>query len=312
MIRKDISELLKRYEQARQTNRQAYFDAHEFEELAEYFDAQNDLDTAREIINYGLRIHPSSSGLIIKKLKILVYGGEYNIALQLINTSSLEYDFDLYLLKIECYLQLCMYNDLQATIEELLSQEEEDLGNALAEIGFLYIEADLIEDAILFLTKSLEYHPANTDVLSDLAYAYETQGNLDDAIRTHNKILDIDSYTYDSWISLGKLYSLKDEFEKAIDAFDFALTINDEDENILKMKAHCLSLCGRVEEAIDIFNALLAIKPEDSSLYFLLADCYLAADMYDEAITCLDEYEKNIKIDVDVISKRANIYMEQG
>lgn len=135
MIRKDISELLKKYEQAKSSNKHAYFDAHEFEDLAEYFDAQNDLDTAREVINYGLTIHPASSGLIIKKLKILVYNGEYNLAVQLINRSSLEYDFDFYLLKIECYLQLRMFDDAHAAIEDLLDNEKDDPGALSFEAG---------------------------------------------------------------------------------------------------------------------------------------------------------------------------------
>lgn len=312
MIRKDISELLKKYEQGKLSNKHVYFDAHEFEELAEYFDAQNDLDTAKEIIDYGLSIHPLSSSLIIKKLKIFVYNDRYEEALALISRSSLEYDFDLYLLKLECYLQLGMPKKAQATVDELLKNEEEDMGNVLAEIGFLYVEAELYDPAVSFLEESLKYNPNNTEVLSDLAYVYEAKGNLDAAINAHNKILDIDSYTYDSWVNIAKLYSLKDEFEKAVDAFDFALTINEKDQNTLKMKAHCLSLCGRMDEAIEIFNALLKADPQDSSLYFLLVDCYLTTEMFGEAAACLDEYEENIQVDIDVIAKRANVYMEQG
>lgn len=312
MIRKDLSELLKKYQLARTSNRHVYFDAHEFEELAEYFDMKNDLDTARDIINYGLTIHPFSSALIIKKLKILVYNGEYNNALQLVNSSSLEYDFDLYLLRLECYLQLNMYKDASNVIEEILDKEKEDLGNALAEIGFLYVESDSFKESISFFEKSLKFNPDNMEVLTDLAYVYETGGDIDAAIEIHNAILDIDSYTYDSWVNIGKLYSLKDEFEKAVDAFDFALTINEKDLSVLKMKAHCLSLCDRIEEAVEIFNVLLDANPQDSNVYFLLVDCYLASEMHKEALACLDMYEENLGIDVDMISKRANVYIEQG
>lgn len=309
MSQKEISELIKRYEQQLASGKSIYFDADEFEDLAEYYDSQEDLESAREVITAGLRIHPESISLLIKKAKFVVYDGKYEKALSLLSGVS-EYDFDLYLLKIECYLQLDMMEEAKELTSEV-EKNEDDQGTALSELGFLYIESDNFEEAIQFLSRSLEYDPENMDVLSDLAYAYEVLGNFDGAIAMNNKILDIDSYTYEAWINVGKLYSVNEQFEKAIDAFDFALTINDSDTNVLKLKAHCLSICGRGEEAIAIFNELLQENPEDISVHFLLAECYISLDMFEEALLCLDKYEKNEGKKLEIILKRAYIYLQK-
>lgn len=309
MAEKNISALVKRYEEAQESGKNAYFDADEFSELADYYDGLEDLETARTIINSGLAIHPGNTPLLVKKAKLAVYDGEYDKALQLLQSST-EYDFDLYLLRIECHLQLGQYEKAYKLSEELLEKEEdESIDNIFAELGFLHVEADCFKEAILYFEESLKTNAGNIDVLSDLAYAYEMVGNIDEAIATTNKILDLEPYTYEAWINLGKLYSMNEDYEKAIDAFDFALTVNDADSNIIKLKAHCLSLSGRAMEAVDIFNDLLLSNPDDTSICFLLAECYQSLEMYDEALASLDLYEMLDSESEELFAKRAHLYL---
>ncbi|WP_165022767.1 tetratricopeptide repeat protein [Dysgonomonas sp. ZJ279] len=311
MTFKDISELVRKYEEALELGKSIYLDADDFDELADYFDTNADTDAARDVIDAGLAIHPENTSLLLKKAKFAAYDGEYTEALRLLNSIT-SYDFDSYLVKIECYLQLGLLAEAYALTKEILEEEDTDLDNALAELGFLYVEADYFDEAILYFNKSLEYNSDNVDVLSDLAYAYEMLGDYDAAIVASNKILDIDSYSYEAWVNVGKLHSLKDEFEKAIDAFDFALAINDSDENVLKLKAHCLSLCERVSEAIEIFDGLLLSNPDDTSIYFLLAECYQSLELYEEALAYLDQYEELVGRSTEVVSKRVQILLLQG
>lgn len=302
MAKKNINDLRKEYEDKLQSGKSVYLDADDFGALAEYYDEQDEIDSAREIIDYGLSIHPENSSLQLKKAKFLVYDGEYIKAIRLLEKNS-EYDYDLLMLKAECYLQLGMYAEAYIVVKTILENETEELETTLAEIGFLYVEADLFDEAVLYFNKSLEYDSDKTDVLSDLSYAYEMLGDFDAAITTTNKILDIDPYTYDAWVNLGKLYSLQDKFEQAVDAFDFALTINDSDSNILKLKAHCLSLSGKREEAITLFRELLIERPHDSSIYFLLAECYQTLNKPAEAVACLLEYGEAINMPSDEFSE---------
>lgn len=311
MSKKDISELIRRYEQAIESGKNIYLDADEFSDLAEYYDMQEDTDVAREIIESGLAIHPGSTSLLAKKVKFVIYDGDYVEALGMLDKIG-EYNFDLYLLKIECLLQLERYDEAYNLTEELLEKEdEEDQDHIFAELGFLHVEADCFKEAAIYFQESLKFNPENIEVLSDLAYAYEMLADFDAAIDTTNKILDIEPYTYEAWINLGKLFSLKEEFEKAIDAFDFALTINDSDSNVLKLKAHCLSIAGRVEEAVEIFKELLLLDPNDNSLYLLLSECYQSLEMYSEALDSLDEYVSIIGETEDLIVKRIWLFLQK-
>lgn len=312
MYKKDISELVSRYEESRTSNKKVYFDAFEFEELAEYYDMQNDAEQVLKIIEDGLKIHPHSSSLIIRKIKYLVYNNEFTEAFNLINVAALEYDYDLNLLKVECFLNLGLEDEAKDAAREMIEIEEESLGELFEELGYIYFEAALYAEALLFFEKSLEYSPDNVEVLNNEAFIYENEGDLDMAIAIHNKILDVDSYAFDSWVNIARLYSVQDEFTKAIDALDFALTINENNLSVLKMKGHCLSLSNQLDEAISIYKYLLEFDPDDASAYFLLADCYLRYDMYKDALECLDKYEADFGKDEDSISKRASVFMQQG
>lgn len=294
-----------------ESGKSIYFDADEFGDLAEYYDSQEDTDIAKEIIEAGLSIHPGSTSLLLKKARFAIYEGDYLDALDILDIMS-EYEFDLYLLKIECNLQLERYDEAYSLTEELLEkEEEEEQYHIFAELGFLHVEADCFKEAVAYFEESLKLNPENIDVLSDLAYSYEMLGDFDAAVSATNRILDIEPYTYEAWINLGKLFSLKEEFEKAIDAFDFALTINDSDNSVLKLKAHCLSLSGRIEEAIDIFKALLDADARDISIYLLLSECYQSVEMYDEALDCLDQYEKVVGETAELLSKKAWLFLQK-
>lgn len=312
MKEKDISNLLSRYEQMLISGKNIYFDADEYDELAEYYEKLEDIETAKDIVNLGLKIHPENESLMIRYAKYLVYEADYLVALKYLNTHFNMYDFDLYLLKIECFLQLGLYAEAHQLTVAILEDDDVELDIALAELGFLYFEAEHIDEAILYFTKSLEYNSENIEVLNDLVYAYEAKGDFLLAIDTCEKILDIDPYSFDIWLVLGKLYTLIEEYEKAIDAFDFALTLDDSNDNILKLKAHCLLLSEQYDKAIEILMQCIDLSPDDELLYLTLADCYLVNERYDDALSVLVKCEAVSGETVNTILKKAKVFLHKG
>lgn len=310
MKEKDISALIRKYEQMLESGRSIYFDAEEFDDLAEYYDMLDEIDSAKQVVETGLKIHPENPSLLLKTVKFMIYAGKYNEALEYMNKTFDSYDFELYLLKIECLLQLNLYDEADVLTQDVLNDEDTDKDIIFSELGFLYSETEYYDEAISFLEESLAHNPQNIDVLTELAYAYEVRSYFDSAIIVINKLLDIDPYSFDGWVNLGKFYSLQDEFEKAIDAFDFALTIS-ESNDVSKLKAHCLSLCNRVEEAIVVFKECITDNPYDESLYYSLSECYFSLGQYDEMLHCLDKYEELHGVTAEMFAKKALIYLQK-
>lgn len=312
MSSKDISNLLIRYEQMLASGKPVYFDADEYDELAEYFDQLEDVDAAKNIVELGLHIHPASDSLRLKHAKFMVYDEQYGVALRYLNSIFASYDFESHLLKIECLLQLDLYAEAYQLTTEVLQDKETDLDVILSELGFVYIEADYYDEAILYLEKSLECQPDNKEVLADLVYAYETKENFSLAIERCNTLLDLDPYSAEAWMTLGKLYSLVEDYEKAIDAFDFVATIEGENLSLLKLKAHCLVLKGRLDEAVDVLKECVAISSEEELLYISLVDCYIGLDLYKEALDTLIVAEDKVGLSGIGLAKKGCVCYLQG
>lgn len=137
------------------SGKSVYFDASEYDELAEYYDSLDDYETANEIVEIGLTIHPANEQLMLKHARFLTYDAKYEEALAYINMhlSSAD-DTELYLLKIECTLQLGNSAEALNIANKLLSDTESDLDEVLAELGFVYLDAEDYTTAILFLQKA--------------------------------------------------------------------------------------------------------------------------------------------------------------
>jgi tetratricopeptide (TPR) repeat protein len=308
----DIQGLVEKYEDMVYSGKRIYLDADEFETLFEYYDSIDDIESAKEIVSAGLEIHPDSTSLQLKKAKLMIYDDQYEEALKYLNTYFSGYDFDLYLLKIECLLQLDNYQSAFELTSRVMDDQDQPEAVILSELGLIYVEADYFDEAILYLEKSLEYEDDNLEVISDLAYAHEMKGNFEKAVIYTNKILDFDPYSFEGWLNLGKLYSVTSQYEKAINALDFALSINDSDISAINLKAHCLSLSGRAEEAVELFNECLLLKPGDPLLYSSLVDAYMILDMKQEALRILGEWEQVDPNDADFLIKKVSALVKIG
>ena len=139
MRKKENSNVLERYEQMLISGKNVYFDADEYDELADYYDKSDDIETAKEIVKLGLSIHPNNESLMIRHVRFLTYDANYSSALHYLNSHFNGYDFEQYLLKIECLLQLGLYAEAHSLTVEVLQDEDTDIDLILSELGFIYI-----------------------------------------------------------------------------------------------------------------------------------------------------------------------------
>lgn len=312
MTEKKIQELLTRYEQMLVSGKPVYFDADEFFELATHYEKLEDLEFAKNIIDQGLLIHPQNEQLMTKKARFLIYDLRFSEALCFLKTHLDLEDSEILLMKIECLLNLDFFAEASEITMKLLQAEDVGLAEILSELGFIYLECEYLDEAILYLSKSYELDPSNVEVIDDLVYAYEANGDFDSAILFNNLALDIDPHSLELWLNLSKLYSLKGAYVDAIEAIDFALALDDGNVVALKFKAHCLILSKQYSDAIDILETLLLVYIDDESLYSALYDAYLSSDKYIEMHSVVDRYELNVGHSLFSQIKRAYTYMLQS
>ncbi len=307
----NITEILHRYEEMLRNGKSVYFDSDEFEDIADYYDSQEDTEASLRVVEEGLKQHPGNQVLLMKKIRILILKGEYDKASSLIDGISADsFDSEILLFKAEIFVNT---NNIQAglSIFDMLSEQSND-EYIFLEISDILKSVELFTDANNYLQKGLKKFPQSLELLREVADNYRLSGNYDDAIPVYNDILDIDPYSSDDWTDLGELYSIKADYEKAIEAFDFSLAIDETDERTIYMKGNCLILNGNYEKAIETLLEYAEFNSEDETPYILIAECYEEMQNLDAAYEyCQKAIEKN---DKSVLAYKKMIYflMEQS
>lgn len=306
MKKEDISPLLQRYLSARESGKEAYFDADELVEVLDSFEESDDYKYFEEVMALGLKLHPGNIDLQIRQCRFYLYNEEYDSALALIDTIGEVENLDLDLLRLECYCMLKQYDKIKEYTEQLVENKCDHLENVFEYIAPLLNDMEMEKDACEYIKHGIELFPKNNMLKEELGYSMEAIGDVEASIKIFNDLIDKNPYSYDYWFTLGRLHSFNSEFEKAIEAFDFALTCNDSNVDLMVLKAYCHYMNENYEKALDIYNEVTTnhkSKIESQmfmalSITSLMAECYMKLENYEGAYKMLKNLiESNMPIE---------------
>ncbi|MGQ7869494.1 tetratricopeptide repeat protein [Sunxiuqinia sp. sy24] len=291
----EIGEAVKRFERMMKANQVDYFDVFEVEGIVDYFLDEGQMTMANQAIENGLKIHPSSITLQIKKAQLLLVDGKVEESLSIIRVAELieESNSDIYLIKGSALIMQGFVDEAITAYEHAISHNYEEEDELLYNIGITLGQAGEIQKAITFLERAHTFNPKNEQVLYELAYYCDKDNQDDKSILYYNRYLDIDPFNPSVWYNLGITFNRIGQHDKAIEAYDFSITLNDEFEQALFNKANALSNNGQHEEAVECYLEYLKTDKDNDDAYCYLGECYLNLDRYNEALV---NYRKAIRL----------------
>ena len=140
---------------------------------------------------------------------------------------------------------------------------------ALGELGAIYLEKNLLDQAITTMEASLEANPLPGIIKEhylNLAYAYQRKGRLDDAIRTYKRIL-LNAPTFGHiHYELGFLYHENGQIDASIHAFEQAVRFAENPSNLQGAHRNLGSSYAekcKWNDAIKHYEKALKINPGD-------------------------------------------------
>ncbi len=279
-----LLELVCRYDEMVYDGKSAYFDIDELEELIDHHLILNDYDEANQVIEYGLSIHDNHPTLMGRKAKLLIYQGECQEALNILESIAIK---EAEHLSIEAEAYLAKGDIIKARtlfIEFINLHPNKDQVFLCHDIA-LYLNNNCAhESAIIILENGLKIYPEQLDLLQEQAYSYEQLGELDKAIELYNLLLDKDPFKFSAWFLLGSLYYNNNNYRDALEAFDFAIAIEPDNEIGWLQKGHCLFYLDLFKDAIVAYEFYLARHENDSNVKLFLAECYENLEEYEIAL----------------------------
>ena len=212
----EFLELLHKYEEARRNNSSVFFDLQEFNDLIEYYNSEEHVDIAEQVVNQALTFYPGASYPLSFKAKMSIWR-DHNIedahywAEQIADKQSTDY----YYIQGEILLAEGKPKEsdtyLSKKLLEVPLDEYEDFILDVAQLFLYYNEVELSKKWISM--SNLQDDPDYIDLKGNLAII---QGNYHDAEKIFDSLIDEAPYDSSLWNRLAAMQLLNNDAESSI------------------------------------------------------------------------------------------------
>ncbi|MCH2045864.1 MAG: tetratricopeptide repeat protein [Saprospiraceae bacterium] len=292
-----------------------FLDTEAFLHLIDYYEENNQLNKALEVISYALDQHQYSATFHLRKAQLLIEQDQLEQA-----TTALE--------KAKIFEPT--NTDILLTEVDLL-QHNERYNQALDLIESIYIAADSSDYQEISVVKAnvleakgdytaafdawwevLWAEPQSDLAASRLWMCTELTQDYPKAIQKHKELLDKDPYAYWAWYNLGYAYSKIEAYEKAIEAYDYAIVVNEEFEFAYRDCVDCLCEIEDYQGALQYLEDYREHFELDATVFYLFGNCYEGMGDYAKARTYYAKAAQQESLDGLVYFRMGLCYVKQG
>lgn len=307
------NELVKKFEEMIENNDELYFDTEELEDIIIYYLEMGDITFAETATKYGLKLHPNSLEIKIKKFEVLLELENYTYAKELmmeLKESSME---------STDYLVCCAkyYSNLgnpRRAIEYcekalILEEEENFLHNFIADE---HVNMEDPFNALKHYKLALSFDQQDDYSLENVMFCYNQLNRSDEAIEFLNDYLNKYSFSETAWYEYGQFYFNRKNYEEAIKGFDYLLAINSQSIGVYANKAACYEAMGEWLKAIEVYEEMLALEYTASFTYYKIGLCYKENK---QPVLALNAFQKSLRDDPQFylsMMEQSYVYEEMG
>ena len=295
----EFTELLASYEDMLADGSSVYFDSMDIANIAEFYSMNGELDKSDTAIEYGLRLHPSDSDILISKANNLLRRGLKDEARVLTESISDSDNQELLYLKGEIELAFDRPDDADVYFTQAVRLSDDDPG-MLNDIIVKYMDNRNYELCQKWLDMALVLSPDSRNFIELQADLFFDTGQTDTAIEWYNHLLDEFAYDTYYWDQLGRIYYEKNDYAKARECFEFIEAIEPDDKSARMMKASCIFNMENWEEAYRIYKELLADDNTSYTLLYYCGRCLYEMGQYDLAYDHFMDTLAMLMLDTDV------------
>lgn len=297
--RKELSELIQKYEAAKAEDQQLYLDADQLADIADRYATEQNFAKAQEVISYGLHLHPGNTDLLIEQSYLYLDTRNLKKAKDVAECISEEYETEVKMLKAELLLNEGKLEEARQLLDAL--EDADDL-SSIMDIVYLYIDMGYPEEAKKWLDKGEEGYSHEEDYIGLVADYMLATHQIDEAIICFNKLIDKSPFDPGFWMGLAKCYFFKEDMDKCLEACDFALAADDKFGEAYAYKAHCFFYLNNPKSSIEYYQKAMEYKAFPPELaYMFMGMSYGNKEEWDKANDCYDKvihiYEENNEAD---------------
>ncbi len=182
----------------------------------------------------------------------------------------------------------------------------------LKKIGLGFIDNERYQQAIDFLTQSINMNDTDAECYDLRGVAYYRILKLEHAVADLGKAIEIDPEYYVAHAHLGEIAWAKQNWQEAERHYGQALIFNEHSLDYLSFLAMAKYKLKKTDEAETLCNSILDIVPNDRWTLALLGDIYIDRKMYRDALNCFVNLSEQDKDNFLYYQYIGYIYTEMG
>lgn len=273
-----IFDLVTEYEALHARGEVAFLDESDYLRIISYYEEEDQLGRALEVVGHAMALHGFSVDLFIKKAQLLMDGDQLNEALDVLEDASVfsPNDLSIRLLQAESMAYLGLYDEALAMLE--LAKKTAEKGSELSDIftveALVYECREQYELVFYTLKAAVLEDPRNEEALDRLWFCVELTKNYEASVALHNALLDRDPYASVAWYNLGHAHAYLGNYEEAMQAYEYAFITNEKFEEAYRHYAELCLEMRHYHRALSGYQEMMEHFDPDSELFFNIGQCY--------------------------------------
>ncbi|MBW1916190.1 MAG: tetratricopeptide repeat protein, partial [Deltaproteobacteria bacterium] len=179
-------------------------------------------------------------------------------------------------------------------------------------LGYLYLEDNMPDKAIINFTKALEIDPDNPEAHNNLGVAFARQGKLDDAVMSFEAVLQVKPDHIEAHNNLGNILIRQEKVNRGITYFKDALQIDPSCVAAQKNLGVAFARQDKLEEAVKAYKRAIELEPDDPDTCNELGVLLARQTRYDEAKIYLEKAIQSDPTMADPHVTLGKIFIKQG
>ncbi len=315
--KEELANLIIKYELDQAEGKSTYWDSDQLANIAEYYTMESMFNEAQQAIDYGLKLHPKNTNLLVKQGYLYLSNEQLSLAREVVDSITETYHEDVQFLEAEILLNEGKPDEAEDIFNSIENIDDVD---TLIDIATIYLDTGYPEKTQQLIDDRLKQFEQDKEFLIFITKFYQMTDQAKKAVKYYDRLIDSDSFNPSYWAGLAKCYFIMEEFNKSIEACNYALASDDKYGEAYLYRGHDYYQLGNVDKALDDYNKAIEYRsPSYGMAYVFLGLIYSnrldweKAIFYNKkAIEILEETMEDQSVLVEAYANLATVVSVQG
>lgn len=283
---KELYELAEQYENAQREKTPIYMDAEDLADLADWYAMRNKFQTALEVTEYGLSLHPNNTALLVERAYLFMDTQRRSKAKVIADSIPDDTSDEVKVLKANILMGEGKLNEAEELLDKI--KDKHELAN-IVEVAYLYNDMGYPQKASQWLKKGEGLYDEDEAYLAVIADCLYANRKFEEASVYYNRLIDKDPYSAPYWFGLARCYFELQQYDKAIDACDYAIISDEEFAEAYVVKGHAFYQLGNEKKALESYRKAekMQVLTHDF-IYTFIAMGHISQNEWDKAYDYLE------------------------